>query len=140
MPSSSDELVLRRLLGGIAAAFGALILLGCMNFAVGNHCSDAPEGILEQKGEVHLRPMDEQDVYYPVAYASVPNVELSANYHLVVIEDQKEDHFRIRNTSKSIVSTGWHARGVRAGLLPPPAQPLVKATGPELPSEPVPAH
>jgi hypothetical protein len=140
MPRCSNEFVRGRLVGGVAGAFGAFILLGCMNFAVGNHCSEAPEGILEQKGEVHLRPMDEQDVYYPVAYASIPNVELSANYHLVVIEEQKEDHFRIRNTSTSIVSTGWHARGVRAGLLPPPSQPLVKASGSELPSEPVPAH
>jgi hypothetical protein len=114
-----------------------------MNFAVGNRGFDSRDDILEQKGEVHLGPKAEQDVYYPVPYANVPNIELSEDFNRCMIVEQKEDHFRIQNTCSSEIEPHWRARGMRMGFLPPappPIHPVVKSARPDIPSQPLPAQ
>jgi hypothetical protein len=134
--------------GAAAGAFLLLTQLGCMNFAVGNKNWDGHggvldhDGVLEQEGKVTLLNSEERDVYYPIPYASIPNLELTTDNlinHYEILQ-QKEDHFRVRNTIGLEIELNWHARGVRTGLLPAPPQPLVKSSPPDLPSQPVPAQ
>jgi hypothetical protein len=135
------ELILSRLVGAVSGAFLALVLLGCMNFAIGNREIASHDGLLAQEGEIHLGPKEEQDVYYPIPYANIPNLELTDDFSTCCkIIDQKEDHFRIHNTCLSDIEPHWHTRGVRAGLLPTPPQPLVRSSPPDLPSQPVPVQ
>src|SRR5689334_6157534 len=98
--SRVDGILFSRWGAAIGSAVFVLILLGCMNFAIGNRVTEDQNGVLEQKGNVHLQPHAEEDVYYPVPYANVPNMELTDAFSRngFQIVDQKEDHFRVRNS------------------------------------------
>jgi hypothetical protein len=128
--------------GAVAGALFVLILIGCMNFAIGNRTIEDGNGVLVQEGDVHLTKDGEEDVYYPIPYASVPNLEVNDSFAHFKIIEQKEDHFRIRNTSFIAEDVHWHARGVRIGLLPPPGPgPILSSSPPQgLPSQPIPAQ
>jgi hypothetical protein len=79
--------------------------------------------VLTQEGTVSLRPGSEQTVYYPLPYASPPNLELQDNYDSYEVVEQKETCFRIRSGSSPWNRPAtWKARGVRA-LAPVPSVP-----------------
>jgi len=139
-PTPMGRRLTSRLAGGTAGILFVLTLLGCMNFAIGNRMCEGPDGLLSQDGEVHLAGKTEQDIYYPIPYANIPNLEITdvSKPQLVEIVDQKEDHFRIRSEVSFDINLHWRARGMRVGFLPPPPpQPLVKSAPSDLPAEPV---
>jgi hypothetical protein len=142
-PSRMDG-VSFHLAGGTAGALFVLILLGCMNFAIGNRNWESRDSVLDQEGEIHLSPGAERDIYYPVPYANIPNLELTEDFHrdgVFDIVDQKEDHFRVRSKTWFQIDMHWHARGVQVWNMPPAAPQVLTQTSssasPELPAEPV---
>jgi hypothetical protein len=99
-----------------------------------------PEGdLFIQKGQVHLKPWCEQDVFYAVPYAGPPNLELGNDCDDFEIIEQKADHFRIRNRGFFRTAAEWTARGVRLGPCPSLA-PETPPPAPALPVEPIPVH
>jgi hypothetical protein len=124
-------LLLRRT-AGVASAFAWLaIILGCMSLSIGERTT-LPDDRLAytQEGSVRVEIGQELDVYYPVPYASPPNLEFKGLDSYTIL-DQQADHFRVR--AKMEGNTGgwmacdWTARGVRAPLSPPPVQPVSAA-------------
>jgi len=130
--------------GALAGGGSVLIFLGCMSFSIGGRNYEAPssdsccEDLLTQKGQFYLNSHMTEDVYYPVPFAHVPNLEFTNKDDCVLVE-QKEDHFRIRNGSWETVRVKWKARGIRVPAVapvPPPGPGSVLP--PTLPAEPVP--
>ncbi len=129
--------------GAAATCLTVLIILGCMTH---NHYHSDPDKVvadvnspLTQDGKIILRPGAEQIIYYPLAYAVPPNLELEDRLNLCEVLEQKENYFHVRmRTGTYSVGDGipWKARGVRP-LPPPPAPPLV--TPHEDPPPPAPA-
>jgi hypothetical protein len=132
----------RALFGPIAASvamvFGALTVLGCMNFgsippAVEVKVTDDP-GVLAQDGKLPARPGKEQVVYYPVPYASPPNLQIADPANVCDIVDQRENcfvvHFHPKAKPQDEVT--WTARGSRKtpagdaqpGGIPTPGTPV----------------
>jgi hypothetical protein len=111
-----------------------------MNFAIGNRSYENHNGVLNQEGEISLAGGEERDVFYPIPFASNPNLELSSSFNQCVIAEQKEDHFRVQNKSWHDMEARWHAKGIRIGLLPvpPQPQPTLQLTPPQLPAQPQP--
>ncbi len=118
----------------LAAVLLGLTILGCMNFAPFpsqveiKTTADTP-GMLAQDGKIPERPGKEQIVYYPVPYASPPNLTLTDNAKDCDIVEQKENYFRIRflASAKPQQEVTWTARGVRVPL-PGDATPVSGAT------------
>src|SRR5262245_10664462 len=81
------------------------------------------EGLLVQEGEVTLPPGATLDVFYPIPYASTPNLEQACHVSDCIVTDQHPDHFRATNQSASARTLSWKARGIR-GLPPPPPAPV----------------
>ena len=117
------------------ACLGALILccvgsMGCLSFSCGGRTINNPHddpSVLSQTGSVTVVHGQELQVYYPVPYASPPNLELDDNLHRYEIIDQKPDRFRIRNVSGlGNFEVRWTARGVRAtpAIVPPVTVPV----------------
>jgi hypothetical protein len=126
-------LLLRRM-AGVASAFAWLaIILGCMSLSIGERTT-LPDDRLAytQEGSVRVEIGQELDVYYPVPYASPPNLEFKGPGSYTIV-DQQADHFRVRakveSNSIGWVACDWTARGVRA-VLPPPPVPAVSAAVP----------
>jgi hypothetical protein len=95
------------------------------------HSSSPEDEVLVQEGPLEYHGVGEQTVYYPISYASPPNLQVTRNVELV---EQKADHFRIRTDGSCGGSTTWKARGVRA----PKAVPFVPGPPDPLPPAPVP--
>jgi hypothetical protein len=93
--------------------FAALMSMGCLSLNFGNwsRTSDDP-AVLTQSGSAKVSVGQVTDIYYPVAYATAPNLELEDHKYEIV--EQKADHFRIRN-DHGTPDVKWTARGVRAG-------------------------
>src|SRR5262245_54727358 len=96
----------QRTIGATALVALTAVFLGCMSLSIGDGerlvvekrpaKPDEDEGVLQQRGSVpSLRPGVEQKVYYPVPYASPPNLQIGYDEHFVVV-DQQADHFVIR--------------------------------------------
>jgi hypothetical protein len=139
--------LLSRRVGALAGFVLALIILGCMSLSFGGLSIGGrteADGTLCQEGDVKLRVGQEQDVFYPIPYASPPNVELSGDMDHCEIVDQKADHFRIRNPSGGQACPHWHARGVKACapttviVASPPARPAGTPPAPPPPVLPAP--
>lgn len=119
---------LLRLAGLFAGTLLLVILLGCMSISIGGKhmiCPPEEEGGCMQQGETRMPPHGEMDVYYPVPFASPPNLELD-DVRDVVVLDQKADHFRVRYDGPfPSNSIKWKARGTRAvgGAAPPQPMP-----------------
>ena len=121
-------LLLRRT-AGVASAFAWLaIILGCMSLSIGERTT-LPDDRLAytQEGSAHVEIGQELDVYYPVPYASPPNLELKGLGSYTIV-DQQADHFRVHNNG-SFLGFDWTARGMKVALQPPLVQP-VSATMP----------
>jgi hypothetical protein len=123
--------VLPRLVPALAALLMLGIFLGCMSLNIGSRvCSELEGEVLEQCGQVNVRPDEEQLVYYPIPYASPPNLTLErcfpAEYARII--DQQADHFRILVTgftTPKAVEIDWTARGIPAPrVAPTPAVPV----------------
>jgi hypothetical protein len=102
-----------------------LIFLGCMSFSIGERCVESPPGTtpLVQEGEVRVQLGTEQDVYYPIPYASPPNLTIDDLMNECMIVSQEADHFRIRNDGKANMRWGsvpikWKARGLKGPAKP----------------------
>lgn len=114
------------LLGGAA---WVLVLLGCMSFTVGGRyatpgCDPEP---FTQSGEVSLHYLEERSVYYPLPFASPPNLELAdmfGNYQLV---EQQPDFFKVKclGAGSPLTKLRWKARGQRVVSGAPLVGPIV---------------
>ncbi|MGH7169376.1 MAG: hypothetical protein ACRELF_05865 [Gemmataceae bacterium] len=138
--------VLTRPVGAAAGAVLILIFLGCMSLSIKIGCKSEPDGTTCQEGKVYLREGQELDVYYPIPYASLPNLELSGDDDDCVIIEQKADHFHIRYNGTIYAKPHWKARGLRCPqpaaiapvIVPPPDAPLSKDGPPSLLPPPTP--
>jgi len=92
----------------------SLLSMGCLSLNFGNWTSHNNEdpSVLSQTGSARVTKGQIADIYYPVPYASAPNVELDDMFHNYEIVEQKADHFRVRNNSGSW-DVKWTARGMR---------------------------
>ena len=94
-----------------------LLLTGCLSFSIGgNHSTHSNEdpAVLAQSGTVTIPAGPVHDVYYPIPYASPPNLELDDPLHACEIVEQKADHFRVRiNGVAGSAAVKWNASGVR---------------------------
>jgi hypothetical protein len=83
------------------------------------------DGSFQQCGEVRLAPGEERIVYYPIAYAQPPNLELDNLCNTCVLLEQHSDRFCIRNPALTSRTVEWRARGVKAcaPVAPPAAAP-----------------
>jgi hypothetical protein len=142
---------LSRMIGAAAGVSLLGLFLGCMSFSIGgrNYECHRLDGlcdneVLSQHGAVRLSPGDEQDVYYPIPYASPPNLELGDLLRIdYILLEQRADHFRVRIKScLDLVTLTWKARGVRAPAIVAqpavPAQTAADAQDPVLPVAPTP--
>jgi hypothetical protein len=141
------------------AAFATLLLvaitLGCMSLSFGERTvtyapGDGPppsavpsDGVLyAQEGTAKVKANGTSTIYYPLPYASSPNLEVREDEstvkwdeHFEIVE-QRPDRFTVRNTDWAWAhSLHWVAKGARpappAGTAPPPPEPA-------LPPRPVP--
>jgi hypothetical protein len=144
---------LSRWVTAIAGLALVIIIAGCMSLSFGEKSvTYAPvpsDGVaFAQEGKAALPAGGSRVIYYPVPYASIPNLSIlndenEESEELAVVE-QAPDHFKVCNNSHFFARSGrWVARGVRP--LPPPAPPAVLAppaspAGPELPARPMPAE
>jgi hypothetical protein len=129
--SSCRPLCALRLAAVVATAFGAVVVLGCMSISIGKFTGTTftdDNGALCQSDEEVIRPGCEQDIYYPIPYASVPHLTLSNTpFDQVTLVEQREDRFRVRNTGAFSHKITWKAKGVRATTVvtvPPPLPPV----------------
>jgi hypothetical protein len=138
-----------RVLGSLSMAALTLIILGCMSLSFGgrnyttNFVDD--EGVLCQEGCVTFRACEERTVYYPIPYASPPNLDLKprGSFTDVTLLDQKADHFRIAWGGQfppvGAQEVKWKAKGVR--LCAPCAAPATPGSPPpNLPELPTPVE
>ena len=74
-----------RIAGAVAGAILAAVFLGCMSLNIGCRDSDGSSsvgvttdasGVVKQEGKITLAPGCSQQVFYPICYCSVPNLEL----------------------------------------------------------------
>jgi hypothetical protein len=142
-------MVFGRASAGVAACLGIVVVLGCMSINLGGRSADESkpcpdDGVLVQEGKVPVRPGSEQVIYYPVAYASPPNLEVQDALGLCDVLEQKETCFRVRfhpNFQTTNASLSWKARGVRGSsppAVPAGAAPEAAPSTTGLPSAPVP--
>lgn len=113
-----------RLFIASALMFLTCIILGCMSLSFGEHNTTITheDGLLIQEDTIELHGAA-QTVYYPVPYASPPNLVVESTFHTVVIEEQAADHFRVR-CDDLFGTVEWKAKGQR---IPPPTPPIVVA-------------
>lgn len=133
------RVLLSRPVGALAGVVIVLIILGCMSLSFGGlsiGCKTEPDGTVCQEGKVSLHQGQEFDVYYPVPYASPPNLEISGDSDNCEILEQKADHFRIRCKGAADAAPHWQARGLK----PPAAAPTVIVTPPAPPAVPPPTE
>src|SRR5262249_18363925 len=72
-----------------------------------------------QEGTANVPRSSELDIYYPVPYAATPNLNFDNLPSGCEVVDQKENHFRVRNTANKSLAVNWKARGMR---IPPAGQ------------------
>jgi hypothetical protein len=126
--------------GTVAAAFGLLILLGCLSIggSYESHSSPDTDHTFYQEGELRLNVQEERDVYYPEPYVSPPYLEINGKGFIdkdCELLSQQPTHFRIRNLSPFVNTVKWKAKGVRGRV----TQTIVPGP-PALPTAPVPVE
>lgn len=125
------KLVRWKLLVLLALICIPLLATGCFCLNIGGcGCDHAePNGVLAQKGKFAGANGGPMTIYYPVPYASPPNLELHDPFHNYTIVDQRADSFRIVQDQihvgpggiASDASVEWTARGVRSPATLPAA-------------------
>jgi hypothetical protein len=132
------EKLLSAPVGLTAASLMLAIFMGCMSLSMSIGCKTGPDGTTCQEGKVSLREGQELEVYYPVSYASPPNLEISGESNDCEIIEQKADHFRIRYKGSFDATPHWKACGQKGP--PPAAAPTVIVTPPSPPPVPPPTN
>jgi hypothetical protein len=142
---SLSRALLSRPAGVAAGSVTLLILLGCMSITLGGRTVSyenvTAEGITTFEGEAHVAGNSCQDVYYPAPFAGRPNLDVTDAWGDCAVIDQRNDFFRLQNTSAFARTARWKARGVRATPAPPPVlapAPDPAPPAPGLPPEPAP--
>jgi|SRR5947209_4148889 len=128
---------------GVIAATAITFLtlgVGCMSFSFGgrtevvspHETSAIADVTAEQKGHAQLASGDEITVYYPVPFASPPNLVIHDPASTCRVVEQRADCFRIKNNASVApwrYDIGWTARGVKtlppAAVGPPPTSPAL---------------
>jgi hypothetical protein len=127
--------LLSRTAGILASVVLLTLFLGCMSLNIGQlHPSE--DGVLTQSGTLTYHGSKPQTVYYPIPYASTPNLTLKDSWKEDDWEiiDQQSDHFTVRRKDFARGSTPeltWTAKGLRG---PPPAPPVVVTSTSAAPS------
>jgi hypothetical protein len=76
-------------------------------------------GTVMQEGQIVFNGVGIQEVYYPLAYVSPPNLQVTQNDSRGAVQfkvtEQKPDHFKIEQISSTgyTVHFKWRAEGVR---------------------------
>lgn len=140
-----------RLAGVVAVVLLGTMVVGCMSGLIIDSIkpvSTGPvgvttdaSGVVMQEGNITVGKGCEQEVFFPVPYAAIPNLEVSepscvtSHFHL---KAQEKTSFLIENKDEFFSRTfHWKARGVRE--LQPGAVPLaLPAPKEQLPPVPVP--
>ncbi len=117
-----------------------LLATGCLCLNIGGCDHPENDGVLTQSGEAICGPGRPVIVYYPIPYATPPNLEIRDCFKKCTVLEQKADCFTIAQDSRSFPSVEWTARGVRAQPLTPIAPPTQVAVSqaPTVPPEPLP--
>jgi hypothetical protein len=132
-----------RTAGALAACLFVLFSLGCMSFWFGTPgCEIITKAgaedceVLTQEGRVAVRPASDQVVFYPVAYASPPNLEIEDRFQVCDVVEQKENCFRVhfRASTGGEITVAWKARGMKAA--PPADAPPGLDVAPAVPVQP----
>lgn len=137
---SARQTTRRKLLLLLALICVPLLATGCLCLNIGGGGCDhgEPDGVMAQKGELNQGHGGPVTVYYPMPYASPPNLELHDPFHRCKVLEQRADCFVVVMDGPGIPSVDWTARGVRtsasAQALPAPAV----AAAPAQTSEPQP--
>jgi hypothetical protein len=139
---------------GAAIVLGSAFLaicLGCASFQFGGHTEVVPpapavaapsdDPAITQSGTGTSRGGNEQDVFYPVPFASPPNLEVHDIIGHVVVTEQRPDRFHVKNVVHEFT---WKARGVPVTATPAQPTPVshvkfenaVPAAAPAFPPEP----
>jgi len=128
--------LVRRSVLTLCSLFLLGIVLGCMSLSIGerHEVVASEDGISSQSGEVKVPGGQELDVYYPVPFASPPNLTVTSTWDDAVMVDQQADHFRVKNPGAFSERMRWEARGLKAR--PPAVVVPVPATSPATPSSP----
>jgi hypothetical protein len=110
----------------LAAVLVTLVILGCMclNFGGGGSYShDDP--VLAQEGSVNVPPNAQLDVFYPIPYGPVPNLNIDDCHGDCSIVEQKENHFRVFNKNPTKTqAVEWKAKGMRVVTVTPERPPV----------------
>ncbi len=119
---------MNRTTGAIAATLSILIILGCMSFSIERgervkvvEISSGAE-VFEQKGSVMLEPSVPVVVYYPVPYATPPNLTLQHSSFEII--QQYPDRFVVKNNNDKSYYVDWNSKGLsilNRAALPPTA-------------------
>jgi hypothetical protein len=78
-------------------------------------------GAVTQKGNLTFGNGEPVTVYYPVPFASPPNLEIRDQFSKCRIIEQRADCFKIVQDGPSIPSVHWTARGVTGPTITPSA-------------------
>jgi len=118
-PSSSVDVWKSKAVGGalvLLAIASALTIAGILMLSCSGHWHfRRSEGdTLVQEDEVSIPGGQQQDVYYPIPYASPPNLTIDDDMGPIVVVQQFPDHFRISNSRPFCECVTWKAKGLRA--------------------------
>ncbi|MBI3412225.1 MAG: hypothetical protein HY040_28170 [Planctomycetes bacterium] len=120
----------------VALVMGAVAFIGfslgcmCLNFGSSAKTEGvaSDDGAFTQNGQINVPNRQEFVVYYPVPYASPPNLVVEPNVIAgCTVVDQKADHFVVRSDRTFPCELKWTARGVRT----PSAASLTSTSGVE---------
>ena len=134
------RLTRRKLLILLALICLPLLATGCVCLSFGGCDHAEADGVLAQTGKVTCKYESQVTVYYPVPYASPPNLEihdLARNFSLL---EQRADCFRIVQVSPGLPNVEWTARGMRApaAIAPTVPDPVPCVPPATVPQEPLP--
>jgi len=111
--------IARRLVGIAAATFLLAVVLGCMNisFEGRRHIVNNDDQTYSQTGEMEVPPGQELEVFYPIPFASPPNLVIASSFSQCQMIEQRPDRFRVKNPTGLPHEVTWTARGMKG---PPP--------------------
>ncbi|CAN5570456.1 hypothetical protein BH10PLA2_BH10PLA2_39330 [soil metagenome] len=122
--------------GCICLSFG-----GWGGHETGEHCDgDHPDtnGAVTQKGTLTSGNGEPVTVYYPVPFASPPNLEIRDQFNKCRIIEQRADSFKVVQDGPIPPSVHWTARGVTTSVAAPGITPtVVTASAPANEAQPV---
>jgi hypothetical protein len=134
------RLTRRKLLLLLALICLPLLATGCIALSFGGCEHAEASGVLTQSGKVTCKCESQVTVYYPVPYASPPNLEIHDQARNFSLLEQRADCFRIVQVSPGLPNVDWTARGVRspATIAPSTSDPAPSVPPATVPQEPLP--